>query len=499
MARSHESVRFRRVSVMAAGVAAMSVVLLAESFLPYPLARKDDVVDNYHGTSVADPYRWMEDLNSPELQKWVAVENALTFKYLESLPERVRFQQRITELWNYPRVSVPTFEGGSWFYARNSGLLRQAVIYRRWSLGGPDFLVLDPNALSRDGSIALSAFEPSPDGRHFAYGLSEGGSDWSTYYVRELATAKQLPDTIRWVKFSSLAWSKDGKGFFYGRYPEPPAGQALQAAIRDKKIFYHLLGTPQTADRLIYERADEPMLYIDFGLDETGRYLFVETNKGTSNKNELFVKDLGTPKAPHFEAPVAPLYPGHTAQYQPMGVVNGMLYLLTDREAPKKKVVAVPIAQPDVAGWKTIVPESEHSIESASLVAGRVAINRLEDVASAPVAVPARRWNTDKGCDACTWSGPRAYGTVRSVRSILRIHLAAFTNDGISPRRLIGKECGVRHAKAHLRRGSVRNRADLFLVEGRHARSDVRHPPEGHQEGWLESNSDVRLRRLRHR
>src|SRR6185436_6294984 len=157
---------------------------------------------------------------------------------------------------------------------------------------------------------------------HFAYGQSEGGSDWSTYYVRELQSGKPLSDVVRWVKFSTVAWTDDGKGFFYGRYPEPPPGKAIETALRDKKIYYHALGTPQSADRLMYERTEEPMLFIDADTDETGRYLFVNTNKGTSNKNELFVKDLGSPKSPKLDAPVTPLYPGHTAAYQPLGVVD---------------------------------------------------------------------------------------------------------------------------------------------------------------------------------
>jgi prolyl oligopeptidase len=348
----------------------------------YPQPRKGDVVDDYFGTKVADPYRWMEDLNAPEVTQWIEAENAITFKYLESLPAREPLRKRITELWNYPKVSAPSWEGGRWFYSRNSGLQKQSVVFSRESLTGPEAVVLDPNTLSPDGSIALSGFSPSPDGKHFAYGQSEGGSDWSTYYVRELPGGKQLPDAIRWVKFSGISWTKDGRGFFYGRYPQPPEGQVLQAAVRDKKIYYHVLGTAQSADRLVYERPEEPTLFIDAGVDETGRYLFFLTNKGTSNKNELFVKDLGNPLAPAIDAPVVALYPGHTAGYEPLGVVEGTLYLLTDRDAPNKKVVSVPLAKPAVANWKTIVPEGRTAIQGATLVAGRLAVNALEDVAT---------------------------------------------------------------------------------------------------------------------
>jgi prolyl oligopeptidase len=363
-------------------IALLQTTLLAQSSLKYPQTRKGDVVDDYFGTKVPDPYRWMEDLNAPDVKQWVDAENAVTFKYLDSLPVRDAFKKRITDLYNYPRVTTPYFQGRRWFYSRNTGLQRQSVVFTRETLTGPETVVVDPNQLSPDGSVALSSFAPAPDGQHFAYGQSEGGSDWSTYYVRELASGKQLPDVIRWVKFSSIAWTKDGKGFFYGRYPEPPAGKMLEAAVRDKKIYYHVLGTAQSADRVMYERPEEPMLFIDADVDETGRFVWFVTNKGTSNTNELFVKDLGDPLSPKIDAPVRALYVGHTAAYDPLGVVNGMLYLRTDRDAPNGKVVAAGIDRPDPVNWKTIVPESKNAIESARMIAGKLAVNALVDVAS---------------------------------------------------------------------------------------------------------------------
>jgi len=368
--------------VASIGLVAAGAALIAQGGnIRYPTPRKGDVVDTYFGTRVADPYRWMEDLNAPEVKQWVEAENTIAFKYLDALPVRDVLKKRITELWNYPKVTPPRYEGRHWFYNRNSGLQRQSVVFTRETLNGAETVALDPNTLSPDGSIALSGFVPAPDAQHFAYGQSEGGSDWATYYVRELGTGKQLPDVIRWVKFSSLAWTEDGKGFFYGRYPEPRQGKALEDAVRDKKIYYHLLGTGQSADRLIYERPDEPTLFIDADTDETGRYVFFDTNKGTSNKNELFVKDLVDPLAPKLDAPVRPLYPGHTAAYESLGVVNGTLYLLTDRDAPNRKVVSVPIDRPDVANWKTIVPETKNAIATARMVAGVLAVNSLVDVA----------------------------------------------------------------------------------------------------------------------
>jgi len=350
--------------------------------LSYPSARKVDVVDTYFGTRVADPYRWMEDLNAPDVKQWVDAENAVTFKYLDALPVRNALKKRLTELYDYPRVTMPRYEGRRWFYSRNTGLQRQSVVFTRETLNARETIAIDPNALSPDGSVQLSQFSPSPDGQYFAYGQAEGGSDLETFYVRELASGRQLADTIRWMKFSGVQWTKDGKGFFYGRYPEPPPGKGLQVADHDAKIYYHRLGDDQAADRLIYERPEEPTLYLDQQIDEAGRYLFILTSRGTSPKNELFVKDLRDPLAPAIDARIVPIYPGHTATYDPLGVAGGRLFLRTDRDAPNGRIVAVPIDSTDQAHWKTIVAENRNAIESAALIAGKVVVNRMVDVAS---------------------------------------------------------------------------------------------------------------------
>jgi prolyl oligopeptidase len=353
--------------------------LAQSSSISYPSARRADVIDDYFGSKVADPYRWMEDLNSPELKRWVDAQNALAFAYLNGLLQRDALKARITELWNYPKVTPPQCVGGHWFYNGNTGLQRQSVVFMRETLNGPATVVLDPNSLSPDGSIALSAFIPAPDGRHFAYGQSQGGSDWSTFYVRELGTGRELRDVIRWVRSLSVAWTENGSGFFYGRYLEPRPGKELEDVLRNKRIYYHALGTPQSADLLIYERPEEPMLFIEVDIDETGRYVFFQTQRSIS-KNELLVKDLVNPLAPELDAPARALYLGHTASYKPLGVVNGTLYLLTDRDAPNKRVVAVPIDRPDPANWRTIVAETKNAIDTALLVGGTLAVNALVDV-----------------------------------------------------------------------------------------------------------------------
>jgi prolyl oligopeptidase len=235
-------------SALLAAAPAIAQSTSHQDSLVYPATRTVDIIDRFGSVTVADPYRWLEELNAPETAQWVAAENAVTGAYLATLPMRAPLKARITELWNYPKVSAPRWQGGRWYYSRNSGLQRQSVMYSRATLDGPEQVVLDPNRLSPDGSIALSGFVPSPDGRYVAFGQSEGGSDWSTYVVRSLANGRATGDTVRWVKFSGISWTHDGRGFFYGRYPEPKTGEKLSGALRDKKIYYHAIGTRQAED-----------------------------------------------------------------------------------------------------------------------------------------------------------------------------------------------------------------------------------------------------------
>jgi prolyl oligopeptidase len=347
----------------------------------YPTTRTVDHVDTYGSTRVADPYRWLEAIDSNSVAEWVKAQNAVTMPYLAALPGRDLFKQRITALYDFPRTGVPFFEGGRWFYSKNTGLQRQNVWYARRTLEGAEQMVLDPNQLSPDGSIALSGFAPSPDGNSLAYGQSEGGSDWITYYVRDLRTGKNTADTVRWVKFSGASWTKDGKGFFYSRYPEPPKGEQLKAKLEHQALYYHKLGTPQSADVRVYARPDQPSWFVFGGVDESGRYVFVSTSKGT-DKNELYMADLGDAMKPNVRATVRPVVTGHDANYFPLGVARGRLYLQVDKGAPKRKIVSAPIANPAPRSWTTVIPEGTMPIEGSSLVAGRLGTLSLQDVAS---------------------------------------------------------------------------------------------------------------------
>jgi len=350
--------------------------------LTYPVAQKGSVIDDYHGTKVPDPYRWMESLDSKEVADWVAAENRVTDPYLKSLPLRDPFNTRLTELWNYPRVGIPIVEGGRLFYARNTGLQKQSPIYMRTSADASPELALDPNAISEDGSVSVGQWQPSPDAKLMAYGLAEGGADWRTIRVRDLATGKDLNDEVRWMRFSDISWTKDSKGFYYSRYPEPPKNKVLEAALSGQAIYYHRLGTPQTQDRLVYERKDLPTWIVNGSVSEDGRYLFVQMFRGSGNENRLYYADLGDPMRPTIAAPVKPVIETDDAEYLPIGNTGSTVYLRSDKDAPNRKVIAVDMRAPAPSAWKTIVPERKEAIETVRVIGGRIVAQYLVDVQS---------------------------------------------------------------------------------------------------------------------
>src|SRR2546426_2908409 len=225
--------------------------------ISYPPARKSDVVDDYHGTRVPDPYRWLEDSDSPETRAWIDGENQITESYLSQIAERATIRQRLTQLWNYPKYGAPFHKAGRFFFFKNDGLQNQAVLYKQVSLAADAEVLLDPNVLSQDGTVALSTLAVSEDGRLLAYGTSASGSDWEEFRVRDIATARDRSDHLRWIKFSGASWTHDGRGFFYSRYPEA-ADKALTSVNRFQKVYYHRLGSDQTQDVLVYERPDQP-------------------------------------------------------------------------------------------------------------------------------------------------------------------------------------------------------------------------------------------------
>lgn len=349
--------------------------------LSYPQARKVDQVDDYGGTKVADPYRWLEDTQSPETRSWITAENALTEQYISAIPERARIHQRLTELWNFPRWSTPDRRGNRYFYYRNSGLQNQSVLYVAPSPTAQPRVLLDPNTLRADGTEALAGTEITDDGRLVAYSVSSGGSDWREVRVRDVDSGRDLADTLRWIKFSGTSWTKDGKGFFYARYQEP-AGNALTAAVHDQKVYYHRLGTPQSADALVYQRPDEPDFIYGTDVTEDGRYLVLGVSKGTDRRNRVYVMDLGDPQHPRVQGEVRRVLDAFDAGYNVVGNDGPVFYLLTDNAAPRGRLVAIDLRDPAPERWRTIVPQGSDVISSVRRVGGKFAVLEMHDVAS---------------------------------------------------------------------------------------------------------------------
>jgi prolyl oligopeptidase len=349
--------------------------------LVYPPAPRGGVVDHYFGSAVPDPYRWMENSRDPVLRKWVDAENRLTDAYMAKNPIRAWIKNRLSELWNFASEMTPVpVHGSRLFFERNAGLQDQSVLYVQDSPSAEPRLLIDPNVLSPDGSVALAWYIPFPDGKFLAYALSPGGSDWMDVHLLDVATGKQLPDVVRWLKASAVAWTNDDKGFFYARYPAPPKENEFGQAMVNNALYYHALGAPQSADRPIYARPDLPTWFIYVSVSENGRYLFVTFSGGGSN-NELHIADMGDPLKPNVAARLEPLYVKNDASYQPIDVRDGELYLQTNFDAPHQKIVAAKLSDPDPAHWRTVVPESKEIIQGASFAGARLAVDSMVDAA----------------------------------------------------------------------------------------------------------------------
>ena len=343
----------------------------------YPDARKDDQTDNYHGTEVADPYRWLEDPDSPESRAWIDAENALSFGFLEEIPARETIAKRLTTLWNYERYGTPYLQGGRYFYGKNDGLQNQSVLYVTEGLDAAPRVLLDPNTLSADGTVALAGTAISDDGKRMAYGLSQAGSDWTEWFVRSVDTGEDLPDHIQWIKFSGVSWAKDGSGFYYSRYDAPPEGAELQQANYFQKLFFHTLGTEQSEDVLIYERPDEKEWGFSGSVSEDGAYLIIAVRQGTEPKNRLFYKPLTDPNAE-----VVELIPDLEARYRFLGNDGPVFWLQTNNSAPKSRVIQIDTLNPDPAHWREIIPEAAETLEGVSLVGSKLIAEYLQDAAT---------------------------------------------------------------------------------------------------------------------
>ena len=348
---------------------------LAEDALKYPLTRKEDVSEMIHGVKIDDPYRWLEDDNAEETKAWVKAQNEVTFGYLKSLPKRDAIEARLTELWNYERVGMPFRRGGRWFFTHNSGLQNQSVLMTADALDGEPRLLLDPNAMSKDGTTSLKDYEPSEDGKLIAYGVSEAGSDWTTIRVREIANGQDREDVVRWVKFSGISWMKDGSGFFYSRYDEPKAGAALTQKNEFHKLCFHRLGTPQSDDIIVYERQDEAKWGFGGHVTEDGEFLIIQVWLGTEPKNRVFYKKCSDLKAPAVE-----LLNDNDARYEFIDNDGATFLFRTDLNAPCFQVIAIDTRKPQRGNWRVLVPEQPKVLlEEATTVGKQLFCQYLRD------------------------------------------------------------------------------------------------------------------------
>ncbi len=366
-------------SLTFAAIALVALTASAQTRLHYPLTKKVDQKDTYAGNVVvADPYRWLETdvRESDDVRAWVDAENKVTFGYLASLPSREAIRKRLSDLWNYEKYTIPVKHGGHYYFRKNSGLQNQSVLYVQKSLSETPRVLLDPNTWSKDGTVALTNFEASDDGRYLAYGVAEAGSDWVTWHVLEVDSGKILPDELRWIKFNAPAWTTDSRGFFYSRFPQPE-GAALQSLNKNEKIYYHRAGSSQAEDVLVYERPDQPEWTFGSEVTEDGRYLVTTVAKSSAEKYQVLVKDLSEP----YGMPKM-LISGFDNEYSLAGNDGPVLYFKTDVDAPRRRLVAIDVNKPDRANWREVLPQTSDLLSDVSYVGGNFVAAYLKDAHS---------------------------------------------------------------------------------------------------------------------
>ncbi|WP_337866534.1 prolyl oligopeptidase family serine peptidase [Ignavibacterium sp.] len=339
------------------------------SQIKYPETKKVNVVDNYHGTLVADPYRWLEDDNSEETKAWVQEQNKITFEYLSKIPFREKIKERFTKLYNYPKYSAPFRAGKKYYFFKNDGLQNQSVMYVMDNLNGEPKVFLDPNKLSEDGTKSLSNYSFSKDGKWFVYGVSTGGSDWDEFFVMNALTGEKLNDHLKWIKFSGIAWKDNG--FYYSRYPEP-TGSELSQKNQFSKIYYHKLGTPQSEDVVIYEDPTRPDRGFYAGTTDDERFLIIGFSEGTNN-NGLIVKDLSNSQS-EFITIVDDL----NNNYGVVDNVGDKILVLTDYKAPKYRLILIDPTNPSRENWKNVIPETDNVLQSVSIIGEKIVATYMQ-------------------------------------------------------------------------------------------------------------------------
>ncbi len=359
------------------------VVLVPVTFAAgykYPETAAGDVAEDYHGTIVKDPYRWLEDdvRTSDNVAGWVKAQNEITFGYLEGLEQREPIRDRLTELWNYQKYSSPFKNDGNYFYFKNDGLQNQSVLYTVGdNLAGEPKVVLDVNTWSEDGTVALAGLSLSDDGRFMAYAKAESGSDWSKWYVRDLRTGKDLADVLNWTKFTGASWTQDSKGFFYSRFDAMAEEDKFQGLNKNQKVYYHRVGTNQSEDVLVYKRPDEPEWGFSANVTEDGRYLILSVWKGTDPRNRVLYKDLLEP----YGMPVD-LIDNFDYGYSLIGNDGPLFYFKTDYEAPNGRVIAIDIRNPEKENWREVIAESDLPLRNVGLTGNMFVASYLRDAVS---------------------------------------------------------------------------------------------------------------------
>src|ERR1700719_927648 len=343
----------------------------------YPTAPKSAQVDDYPGTKVADPYRPLENPDSPESRQWIDAENKITFDFLKTIPERDEIRKRLTEIWDFERFGVPFKETDRYFFSKNSGLQNQNVLYTAKNFSEKPRELLDPNVLAKDGTIALGGLEVTDDAKLMAYGLATAGSDWQQWKVREVATGKDRPDVLDWVKFSSASWKKDGSGFFYSRYDKPDEKNKLRSQVYNHKLFFHRLGTPQSQDKLIYQRFNNKDWLFNAAVTDDGLYLIINVQRGTDPKNRVFYKNLVDPNSK-----VVELLDKADAAYTFLDNDGSIFWFKTNLNGPLDRIVSIDVSKGLPAQITELVPESSANLESVSVMGDRFVAEYLHDAHS---------------------------------------------------------------------------------------------------------------------
>ena len=344
--------------------------------IQYPKTRTVDQVDVYHGTRVADPYRWLEDdvRENPDVADWVAAQNEVTFGYLDGIEERDTIAKRMTELWNYERYGLPRKEGGRYFYSHNTGIQNQNVVFMQASLDAEPELLIDPNTWSDDGTVALSSFYPSPDGAYVAYLVQDGGSDWRVARVLNVDTGETLDDSLEWLKFTGLSWAGDSSGFYYSRYPAVSDEEKFQSLNKNMAIYFHRLGTPQSEDEIVYARPDQPEWGPRASVTDDGQHLVINISIGTDDRYSIAYQDLSDP-----ESTPEIIIDGFAHDYILIGNIGNDLYFRTNNAAPLNRVIVIDPHNPDPENWREVIPEAQDLLDTVGLVGGRLIAEYLQD------------------------------------------------------------------------------------------------------------------------